>query len=1496
MAFISFLTLICMFCISPWPTFAADIPEKSSLETYIVHVEGPDGQLTTQSEDLESWYHSFLPATTASSNEGEARLIHSYHTVFKGFAARLSPDEVKDMEKKNGFISARPEKKLLLHTTHSPNFLGLNQNMGLWKESNYGKGVIIGVLDTGILPEHPSFSDEGMPPPPAKWKGKCEFNHTTCNNKIIGARYFSDGNDSPLDDDGHGTHTASTAAGNFVKGANLFGNANGTAVGIAPLAHLAIYRVCAPFCSESSILAGMDTAVEDGVDVLSISLGQLTNDFFQDFIALGAFSAMEKGILVSCSAGNYGPLNFSLANEAPWILTVGASTTDRKLRATAVLGNNQQFHGESAYQPKDFPSTLLPLVYAGMLNTSDPDAPFCSSESLNQSDVQGKIVLCELGGGITRIEKGEAVKSAGGAAMILVNNVRYANTTFAEAHVLPATHVSYADGLKIKGYINSTSTPMATILFEGTVIGDDHAPVVAAFSSRGPNFASRGILKPDILGPGVNILAAWPTSVENNTNTKSTFNIISGTSVSCPHLSGVAALLKSTHPDWSPAAIKSAIMTTANVVNLAQNPIEDERFLPASIFATGPGHVNPSRANDPGLVYDIQPKDYIPYLCGLNYTNREVGFFLQRKVNCSVESSIPEAQLNYPSFALTFTTQSTSQMYSRTVTNVGDPNSSYDVEIVPPPGIDVRVKPTTLNFSDLNQKMQYQVTFSRLASAANNTVVQGFLKWTSPKHSVRSPIAVILQALLFVKDMSFIPFLTLICILNFHLLQTFADDTPDGGTLETYIVHVDGADGLFTQLTDLESWYKSFLPTTTAASNDRGRMIYSYRNVFKGFAARLSADEVKTMENKVGFISARPERKLSLHTTHSPNFLGLNQNMGFWQDSNYGKGVIIGVLDTGVFPDHPSFSDEGMPPPPAKWKGQCDFNLTACNNKIIGARYFSSFDDSPLDEDGHGTHTASTAAGNFVKGANVFGNANGTAVGIAPLAHLAIYKVCSFFCFESDIIAAMDTAVDDGVDILSLSLGGFSSNFYNDFIALGAFSAMEKGILVSCSAGNDGPSNFSLSNEAPWILTVGASTIDRKIRATAVLGNNETFDGESTFQPMDFPPTLLPLVYAGMLNTSDPDLPFCTAASLNKTDIRGKIVVCELGGFITRIAKGRAVKNAGGAAMIVVNPAQYGNLTLSESHVLPATHVSYADGLKIKTYINSTSTPVATIQFKGTIIGDDRAPVVAAFSSRGPNWASRGILKPDILGPGVNILAAWPVSVENNTNTNSTFNIISGTSMSCPHLSGVAALLKSVHPDWSPAAIKSAIMTTADVVNLAQNPIEDERFLPANIFATGSGHVNPSKANDPGLVYDIQSDDYIPYLCGLNYTNRQVGSILQRRVNCLEESSIPEAQLNYPSFAITFSRIQSTSQTYTRTVTNVGEPNSSYVVEIVPPPGIDVRVEPSNLDFLEVNQKLQYQVTFSRLNSTTNIGFVQGYLKWNSSKHSVRSPIAVILR
>ncbi|KAH7512670.1 hypothetical protein FEM48_Zijuj12G0115500 [Ziziphus jujuba var. spinosa] len=739
--------------------------EQSSLQTYIVFTKKPEaaGANSLQHEDLNAWYQSFLP--TATSSNHQPQIVHTYRNVVTGFAARLTPEQVKAMEGKEGFLSAQPERMLALQTTHTPYFLGLTKNRGweLWKnESNYGKGVIIGVVDTGIWPDHPSFGDEGVPPAPDKWKGKCELNGTVCNNKLIGARNCIHGDANTLSpyEVGHGTHTSSTAAGNFVKDANAYGNANGTAVGMAPHAHLAIYKVCSiEGCNASDMLAGLDAAVEDGVDVISMSIVYYHNDyipFHEDAIALGAFGATQKGILVSCSAGNIGPEHKTLSNEAPWILTVGASTIDRTIKATARLRNGAEFGGESVYQPKDFLPVLLPLTYAG--SNGNRSSAFCKDGSLRNMDVKGKIVLCETGGPVSIIAKGYEVRSAGGSAMIVINRKQDGYTTLAEDHVLPATHLDYASGLKIKAYINSTQNPKATILFRGTVIGESSsvAPAVPFFSSRGPSKASPGILKPDIIGPGVSILAAYPFPTDSNIARKKTsmFNILSGTSMSCPHLSGIAALLKSSHPYWSAAAIKSAIMTTADVVNHHGKPIVDEKRSPADVFAIGAGHVNPSKANDPGLIYDIQPDDYIPYLCGLNYTDKQVEIITQRTIKCSKVESIAETQLNYPSFSVVLGSESLS--FTRTVTNVGEAKSTYNLEKFVPPGIGIIVRPEQIVFSEVNQKATYTVEFiphshkqigeinpQSHTGKDSKRYAEGYLRWVSDKYSVRSPISII---------------------------------------------------------------------------------------------------------------------------------------------------------------------------------------------------------------------------------------------------------------------------------------------------------------------------------------------------------------------------------------------------------------------------------------------------------------------------------------------------------------------------------------------------------------------------------------------------------------------------------------------------------------------------------------------------------------------------------------------------------------------------------
>ncbi|KAB5564429.1 hypothetical protein DKX38_004483 [Salix brachista] len=300
-----------------------------------------------------------------------------------------------------------------------------------------------------------------------------------------------------------------------------------------------------------------------------------------------------------------------------------------------------------------------------------------------------------------------------------------------------------------------------------------------------------------------------------------------------------------------------------------------------------------------------------------------------------------------------------------------------------------------------------------------------------------------------------------------------------------------------------------------------------------------------------GMVSAKPEH---LDNCLAPEcferednpysqLLGFTAEFRILESFKLWKGVIVGVLDTGVTPNHPSFSDEGMPPPPPKWKGKCEFNGTLCNNKLIGARNFYS------------------------------------AVGIASSAHLAIYQVCSEFgsCSESDILAGMGTAVEDGVDVLSLSLGGPSLPFYEYSIAIGACGAIQKGIFASCAAGNSGPSSESLSNEAPWILTVGASSNGNESSA------------------------------------------LCDPGSLKDVDVRGKVMLCERGGLSGLIGKGQEVKDAGAAAMIVMNDEFSGNVTATNLHLLPASHVTHADGLSMKAFINSKSSPMATILFKGTV-------------------------------------------------------------------------------------------------------------------------------------------------------------------------------------------------------------------------------------------------------------------------------------
>ncbi|KAL8058706.1 hypothetical protein ABFX02_03G037400 [Erythranthe guttata] len=770
------------------------------------------------------------------------------------------------------------------------------------------------------------------------------------------------------------------------------------------------------------------------------------------------------------------------------------------------------------------------------------------------------------------------------------------------------------------------------------------------------------------------------------------------------------------------------------------------------------------------------------------------------------------------------------------------------------------------------------------------------------------------------KKMSKLKLLSIAALL--FLCHTLADDTEETKhqhKKKSYLVHMDKSNIPASFEDDHTSWYSSSLKSVSESAD----IIYTYKNVIHGYSVRLTAEEAKSLEDKPGVLLIQEDVVYKLHTTRSPEFLGiLNSDALLLPESATTSNVIIGVLDTGVWPESSSFDDKGLEPVPSGWKGECElsktFNSSSCNRKLIGARFFSQgyeaafgpIDEtveskSPRDDDGHGTHTSTTAGGSAVVGANLFGFAAGTARGMARHARLAAYKVCwRGGCISSDILAAMEKAIEDGVDILSLSLGGSLSDYFRDTVAIGAFAATAKGILVSCSAGNSGPSPESLSNVAPWITTVGAGTLDREFPSTVSLGNGKKFVGASLYNGKPLPGSLIPLVYArNASSASNGNL--CLTGSLIPEKVKGKIVICDRG-LSPRAEKGLVVKEAGGVGVILSNTYTYGEELVADAHFIPSAAVGQTAGDEIKKYVSSDPNPTATIASGGTQLGVQPSPVVASFSSRGPNTITPEILKPDLIAPGVNILAAWtgnvgPTGLPEDTRRVD-FNIISGTSMSCPHVSGLAALVKAAHPEWSPAAIRSALMTTAYSRYKNGKTIQDlATGNPSTPFCYGAGHVDPVSALDPGLVYDASVDNYVDFLCAIKYSSSMIKILTKQDYTCKADKEYSVANLNYPSFAVPFqtasgpnggSTNASTVVKHTRTLKNVGSPASYKASVSQESDAVKIAVVPEVLDFGSSNEEKSYTVTFtasSMPSGTTSFA----HLEWSDGKHVVGSPIVI---
>jgi subtilisin family serine protease len=665
--------------------------------------------------------------------------------------------------------------------------------------------------------------------------------------------------------------------------------------------------------------------------------------------------------------------------------------------------------------------------------------------------------------------------------------------------------------------------------------------------------------------------------------------------------------------------------------------------------------------------------------------------------------------------------------------------------------------------------------------------------------------------------------------------------------------------------------------------------IYDYTVATNGVAAQLTAAQANKLAKTPGVIGLTRDERAQVDTTLSPHFLGLDAQGGVWSQlggaKNAGAGVVVGVVDSGIWPESQAFRGGTDIPVPAGWAGTCvsgeQFSQKSCNDKLIGARYYVdgfgkqnvAQEDfvSPRDGSGHGSHTSSTAAGNNGTDVTIDGKQIGTGSGMAPGAKLAMYKVCwegqpgiPAGCFNSDSVAAINDAVLDGVDVINYSIGGSSESSVLDPVEQAFRAAANAGVFVANSAGNSGPGASTLDHPSPWLTTVAAATFRRAFQ-TVELGNGARYVGASTTGPL---PTATPLVTADsvkLATATDTNAKLCIEGTLDPAKAAGKVVVCDRG-VNDRIAKSFEVQRAGGAGMVLTNTSP--NSINGDYHPVPSVHVTDVAGAAIKAYITSAGA-AATAKIvplsAAELANAPKVPEITDFSSRGPSTTTGGdILKPDIAAPGNDVVAA----VAPPSNHGRSWDFYSGTSMSSPHIAGIGALLRARHPSWSPADIKSALMTSAsDTVSSAGNP-----------FAQGAGFVSPNAAVDPGLVYPATPTDWRRYMVGLGVRFAPPNDTL---------TPLSGPDLNQASIAV--GKLAGV-QTVTRRVKNAGSSAATYRAA-VQVPGMDVEVSPSTLR-LQPGEEKSFTVRFTR--TTAALGeWTKGSLTWTDRTHRVRVPIAL---
>ena len=548
-------------------------------------------------------------------------------------------------------------------------------------------------------------------------------------------------------------------------------------------------------------------------------------------------------------------------------------------------------------------------------------------------------------------------------------------------------------------------------------------------------------------------------------------------------------------------------------------------------------------------------------------------------------------------------------------------------------------------------------------------------------------------------------------------------------------------------------------------------VVFRYDTALNGLAVTLTQAEAGRVAGVAGVTRVMADKKLELVTDNGPAWIGAPS---IWDGSangtdSRGEGIVVGIIDTGINHDHPSFADVGgdgynHTNPKGQFYGVCAaVGSLLCNDKLIGMYDFTGAGTGPEDDNGHGSHTASTTAGNVLDAQLVAPTITITRPisGVAPHANIIAYKACFSTpaqggCLETGTVASIDQAVADGVDVINFSIGGSSFDPYVDGNALAFLNAQRAGVFLAVSAGNDGPGASTVGSpaDAPWVTAVGASTHDRVFKNSLVglTGGNTTPPGDIVGRSVTSGYGPAEIVYAG---DYAPDNGLCGAPFAPGTFPNGEIVICDRG-VNPRVEKATNVAAGGAEGFVLANDEPSGDSLIADPYAIPGVHITYNDGVALKAWVadggtSHTGTITGTVADESAANGD----IMASFSSRGPNPFSGDVLKPNVTAPGVDILAAFHTPI-GGTGTPPEYNVISGTSMSSPHTAGAAALLRAIHSDWTPDEVRSALMTTS----VTKGVLKEDAAAAADPFDYGAGRVELTGAAAAGLLFNETADNY----------------------------------------------------------------------------------------------------------------------------------------